>query len=412
MDPTGDISHDASFPLGTTIVEGTLVAVDDRPVAKPRKLLYFGSHRERRRGVGSAAAVRAWPALLVLFLLAPLTAEVLTGSTPILVFLTQPVLLVYLCAMYGSGAILARELTRRRGLGWPSILLLGAAYGILEAALIANSWFNPYWLDLCNHSAHPATGLCDYGRVWNTNLIWALSLTAFHATCSIAIPILLTERIFAQRAAQPWLHRRGIVGFSALLGTVWLAGGALFGFVLFRPQGYLHPPAAPYLAAVALAVALVWIALHLRPPVRDLTFVWTRTALMRLSKREVPRAWFLRVLGFVAVFASYFVPSTLQSAHAPFFITLAVMAALLTMLAWGILTWSRKPGWGTRQELALASGALGFFILVFGPIHELQGDVNGKLMRGSAVVSALYLVCLIWLTHRAWREYRKESVVR
>jgi hypothetical protein len=405
------IPHDDPFPLGTTIVEGTLVAVDDRPVAKPRKAL---RHRSRLRQPGGVVASmpRAWPALLTLVVLAPLTAEVLTGSTPILVLLTNPALLLFQCALYGSGVVLVREVVRRRGLGWPSILLLGAAYGILEEALIVSSWFNPNWPDVCVRTVHATTGLCDYGRVWGTSLIWALSLTAFHATCSVAIPILLTERLYPERPAQPWLRRPGLMGFGVSLGLAWLVGGALFGFVIFRQQGYAHPPLGPYLAALALALALVWVALRLRPPLRDLSFIWTRTALMSLSKREVPRAWILRALGFVAVFAMIFVPTFFQSASVPYYVTLAVLAVLLILLAWRILAWSRKPGWGSRQELALATGALGCFILVFAPLHELEGTLNGKPMHGSAIVALIYLVGLTWLSFRAWREYRQETVVR
>src|SRR5437870_317974 len=90
---------------------------------------------------------RTWPALLTLYLLSPIIAEVLSGSTPPLMFI-NPIMLMYETALYGSGAILVRELVRRRGLGWGSILLLGAAYGILEEGLIITSWFNPYWPDL------------------------------------------------------------------------------------------------------------------------------------------------------------------------------------------------------------------------------------------------------------------------
>ena len=69
---------------------------------------------------------RTWLAALSLYLLAPIIAEMLTGSTPPLgwnnvggVILTT--------GLYGSGALLARELVRRRGLSWGSLALLGAA---------------------------------------------------------------------------------------------------------------------------------------------------------------------------------------------------------------------------------------------------------------------------------------------
>src|ERR1700738_3153424 len=125
---------------------------------------------------------RTWPALLVLYLLAPFIGEALSGSTPGLMFL-NPISLLFESALYGSGAILVRELVRRRGLSWVNILLLGFAYGILEEGLVVTSWFNPYWPDLGI--------LASYGRAFDTNWVWAVELTVYHAVVSITIPIVL-----------------------------------------------------------------------------------------------------------------------------------------------------------------------------------------------------------------------------
>ena len=63
---------------------------------------------------------RPWPALLTLFFLAPIIPEMLTGSTPPLMFIT-PISLLFETGICGSGAILIRELVRRRGLGWSGL---------------------------------------------------------------------------------------------------------------------------------------------------------------------------------------------------------------------------------------------------------------------------------------------------
>jgi hypothetical protein len=49
--------------------------------------------------------------------------------------------------LYGTVAVLIREITRRTGRGWPTILLLGAAFGLVQAGLIDQSLFNPGYLD-------------------------------------------------------------------------------------------------------------------------------------------------------------------------------------------------------------------------------------------------------------------------
>jgi len=118
---------------------------------------------------------RIWPAVLTLFLLAPIVGEVLSGSTPPLGFI-NPFTFLLETGLYGSGAILVRELVRRRGLGWASILLLGAAYGILEEGLVVTSWFNPYWPDL--------GVLVHYGRLFDVSWVWAFGVITFFVLLS------------------------------------------------------------------------------------------------------------------------------------------------------------------------------------------------------------------------------------
>src|SRR6185437_16296228 len=110
---------------------------------------------------------RRWMAALALYLLAPITAELLTGSTPPLQFV-NPLSFLFLTALYGSGALLVRETVRRRGLGWWSVILLGAAYGVLEEGLVVTSWMNPYWSDLAY--------LNGYSRALGINWYWALGM--------------------------------------------------------------------------------------------------------------------------------------------------------------------------------------------------------------------------------------------
>jgi hypothetical protein len=82
---------------------------------------------------------------LVLFFLAPVIPELLTGSTPLANFL-NPFGFALLVGLYGSGAVVARELTYRWGKGWPTLLSLGAAYGIIEEGLMVRSFFSPNYI--------------------------------------------------------------------------------------------------------------------------------------------------------------------------------------------------------------------------------------------------------------------------
>src|ERR1051326_3441571 len=92
-----------------------------RPAGGPGGVVYEIGHvvvsRARRQGLWSA---------LSLFFLAPLVGEFLLGNTPI----TSLPSVLLLAPMYGGGALLIREIARRTGRGWPTMVLLAAAYGL------------------------------------------------------------------------------------------------------------------------------------------------------------------------------------------------------------------------------------------------------------------------------------------
>ena len=155
----------------------------------------------------------------MLLLLSPAIGELLSGSSPPTQFF-NPVALLLLVGLYGCGALLVRELRVRRQLNVRGLLLLGVAYGIIEEGLMCKSFFNPFWKDV--------GFLSTYGRALGVNWLWTLGLTAYHTIVSITVPIFLTEALFADRAAGPWLRRRGCVIAAVCLGLV-----TLLGFVAF-----------------------------------------------------------------------------------------------------------------------------------------------------------------------------------
>lgn len=333
----------------------------------------------RRTGGQASGRRRTWPAVLVLFFLSPMVGEMLSGSTPPLAFI-NPVRLALEAGLYGSGAVLIRELVRGRGLGWANVALLGAAYGILEEGLVVTSWFNPYWPDVVS--------LGSYGRALDTNWIWALGLTTYHAVVSITIPILLVETLFPRIGTTPWLGQRDVRRFAVVLAVVSTLELLGFGFLMFRNQGYTHPPLM-FFGAFALAAGFLWVGLHLRlnPPFP--------------SSKNPPGLWKLRLaaLGMtVAFFAALWVfPSFVRPAA----VTGAAIVALVAFGVWRVRTWSARPGWGAQQRLALASGVIGFFLLL-APVIELNHP-GGKPTQGMTLVALLWLAGLIALALREGR---------
>jgi hypothetical protein len=336
---------------------------------------------------------------VILLLLPGLTAEALTGSTPILVYLTNPLSFISNTLLYGGGALLIREVVRSRRLGWGSVLLLGAAYGVFEEGLVVNTWANPLLPQVCAIVHGRMTGICDYGRVGGINFSWALSLTIFHAVISITIPILLVELIFPARAGMVWLGRR--LKVALILGELLLlALGLILNIVSFHQNKLAGPPVGPYLFELALMAVFIILALALRPI----------AALRPSSLRRAPRLWMLRVLAGVGIVANTLLPGIFQGLHAPFQAELIANALMLVLAVCSITLWSHRRDWGQEHRLALASGALGFFILIWAPILELMGTAGGKPTRGTIVWAAIYLIFLIVLAKRAARPARSTPV--
>jgi hypothetical protein len=347
-----------------------------------------------------ARPTRTWYAVLALLLLAPACGEMLSGSTPPLMFINPFSLLVEV-GLYGCGALLIRELVKRRGLGWRSVLVLGAAYGILEEGLVVTSWFNPYWPDVLS--------LHGYSRWLDTNWFWALSLTMYHAVVSISIPIVLAEALFPWVAARPWLRRGGITFLSIWLGLVCVLGVLGFGFLAYRKQGYTHPPLT-YFVALALAVILVVLALKLpRPPTANVPpeRVPPQPPVAPAQwPRRAPRLWTLRLAGFGYIVAFFAISWGIGPAIRWPPLALVLLATLGALAAWRLLAWSRRAGWGARSRLALAAGAVFFFILL-APLLEFAAHPAGKIMTGMTLAAVFWLAFVVLLAFRLKRFERR-----
>src|SRR4029453_17394111 len=139
-------------------------------------------------------------AALTLALLSPLVGEVLFGAVP----LTRlPFGLRGLIGLYGGGAVLVREIVRRRRLSSPWLVWLGLAYGPFEEGPVVPSIFDQHYRGL--------SFLGYYGHWVGVNWIWALFIVPYHAVFSIAIPIAVAELIFPDRRDQAWLDTGGLL---------------------------------------------------------------------------------------------------------------------------------------------------------------------------------------------------------
>ncbi|HSB89740.1 MAG TPA: hypothetical protein VLD63_06915, partial [Anaerolineales bacterium] len=306
---------------------------------------------------------------LVLFLLSPAIGELLSSSSPPAEFF-KPLAFLLLASLYGSGALLVRELAHRWGGGWSSVLLLGAAYGIVEEGLAVKSFFDPGWMDL--------GPLAVYGRWAGTNWVWALGLTIYHAVFSIGIPILLVGLMFPAQRHRPWLTTRGLRVISALFAVTTM-------FIHFALTPY-RPPLAGLILAAAAVVGLGWWARRVPAPrVEDAGAPPT-------SPRRLAVAGFAATLGLF--FLLWFLPNTPLPA-------LVWMGLVVAYVAWLWISLGRKamhPRWTALHAWALATGALTFFILL-SPLIEIDRNRTDN-RSGMTLVGLATAAGLIWLGRR------------
>lgn len=303
---------------------------------------------------------------LGLFLLAPLVGEFLLGNLPI-TFLWA---LVALAPLYGGGALLIREVSRRARLGWPGMLALCLAFGIIEEGFVTQSLFNADYLGL-GLGAHLQVPWLGIG-LW-----WTVFVLGLHAVWSTAVPIALVESLLRQRREVPWLGPVGLV----VTGLVFLAGCAMT--AMYQEPGFV---AAPHqFAAAALAVvALVALAM------------WQRSRPPRAPSGASSRAPRPLAVGAVSLVAgSAFVAGAyLYDLTTPWG-SVAVMILALGIGGLAVLQWSRRHGWTQMHRFAVAAGlVLTYVWFGFVQVPSAGGADARSDLIGNAIFSAAALALL------------------
>jgi len=153
--------------------------------------------------------------VVCLLLLSPGIPEYLSSSSPLnALVLNPPMFLFQLVAnlgLYGPGVLLVREAKVRWNKGWGSVLLLGAAYGVLEEGVALSTLFNP--------GAGPVGALGTYGHWLGVNWVWLAGIVPVHMIYSISLPILLLGLALPETVGRPFLEGRKVVAAFAILGA-------------------------------------------------------------------------------------------------------------------------------------------------------------------------------------------------
>ncbi|WP_243082249.1 hypothetical protein [Streptomyces sp. 891-h] len=226
--------------------------------------------------------------------------------------------------------MLIREVARRTGRGWPSILLLSAAFGLFQAGLIDQSLFNPhfvsdpFWSQERLPTLVPAAGISAHHL---------LGFVVGHMIWSFAAPIVVVESCVPRLADRPWLGR---VGTTVLLVLYALAVVVFFHEHTRNFMRARHNWAPPRLSATHQLAPADWSG-----SVLDLTALSLGGCLLLFWSRrrdwDRPHALMVGGTALVVNAALSFVVEPVgghTSLTAKYAANATLMAAVLALLTW------------------------------------------------------------------------------
>ncbi|MCQ8192679.1 hypothetical protein [Streptomyces rugosispiralis] len=314
-----------------------------------------------------------------LLLLSPISAEYLIGYDQTT---GQPVQLLagllVLAPLYGTVAVLIREASLRARRGWPTVLLLSAAFGLIEAGLIDQSLFNPHvtgnpvWDQDRLPTLISGTGVSAH---YVTNFVIG------HVIWSFAAPIAVVESCAPQLADRPWLRKGGVITMVAL----YLAAATLVNYDQTKNFTAGRAQLATT-AALALSLALAAFAI---PP---------RGA---RTPGRIPPLWLVGCGTAMVLTAHHLMPVTWPG----------VALDMLVLTAGGclLLRWSKRARWRHPHILAVGgtalavNAALSFTIDPLGAVsYPVKYSVNATLFLG-------VLALLVWAGRRLQSARRSPS---
>jgi hypothetical protein len=326
------------------------------------------------------SVIRRMAPAFTLALLAPLLAEVLPGATRFSAIFVFP---IEMC-VWGIGTVLIREVVRRKGLGWPSLLLLALALSIAEECLIQQTSLAPVIIQLKGEV---------YARAFGVNYIYLLWALIYESVYVVLMPILLAELLFPARRSEGWMSRGGIT-----VSLVLLTLGALLAWFswtqIARTEVFHLPPYDPPLVAVVAALAaIVLLILGALGPARRLG------AARALNP---PSPWLLGLGGAVwaiLVFGLCLLAFGIAPAFPPAaaiggaFASIALVVTLLPRFA-------AHPGWGPMHRYGLVFGTMtgSMGVSFVGFIGAADADRWFKI-----IVDAVAFALFVWLGLRLKR---------
>ncbi|MFG2594010.1 hypothetical protein [Streptomyces sp. NPDC048438] len=311
-------------------------------------------------------------AALGLLLLSPICAEYLIGYDQIISHPIEMLTgLLVLGPLYGTVAVLIREAARRTGRGWPTMLLLSAAFGLIQAGLVDQSLFNP---DFVLEASWDHDRLPTFIAELGISVKHVVGFVGGHIIWSFCAPIGVVESCVPRIADRPWLGRLSITAMIVLYGL-----GAL---VIFKEHSeqFLATPAQ--LGSITLfALALIVIA-----------FTVPQRSRRQGSEGRVPPPW--------AVGGGIVVLLGVHQLSSPGWGGAALNITALTLAGGALLRWSRRAEWGRPHVLAACGAALVVNAALSFAVEPLGETSLVAKYGANAALMIVVLVLLGWARQR------------
>ncbi|MDA4128139.1 MAG: hypothetical protein OK422_01535 [Thaumarchaeota archaeon] len=296
-----------------------------------------------------ASYLRSHPVILLL-LLSPGIPEYLSSSSPLNAIILNPGGFLFQIAanlgLYGPGVLLIREAMVRWKKGWASVLLLGAAYGILEEGIALSTLFYS--------GAGPVGQLGTFGHWLGVSWVWAAGVVPVHMVLSISLPILLLGLAVPTTQGRSLLSGRRTIAAFMILG---LDVTLLLLFVVFAEHFWMGWPI--FAGAFILIGALVYISRRLPSDVL--------TASTDLPRRGPRAMTMVGILFFPGLLFSQFIGMGVG-------LPPAIVFGLVILVQGLLLFYVLKKIGRSRNERTKVGFAIGILlpISVFGFLAEIQ----------------------------------------
>jgi hypothetical protein len=274
---------------------------------------------------------------LVAATLSPFIAEMISGSTPLRLWLNPMVLMLSL-VLYGCGIILIHDLTVKWKKGWPTIFALAGAYMLIEEGFALKTLFDPDKNTL--------------GRLWGVNWHWLFGMYMVHLVFSIATPILLTQAIFSKQKGAPWIRPRALPVLATLYVGTALTFTFLWRFQMVSPGQY---------AGLAAVVVLVLVLARNLPASFSLRHGGVPASFLKF--------WFTGLIGAALIMAlDILLPLKLN-----WLLSSGIVLSILGLLVLYVMQQSGNGAWQPAAQFALATGITSIWFLAY-PLQVARGN--------------------------------------